>query len=1023
MVKLGSAVDFLKKGIYSPQTFQDQVQRAGLQGKLDAVKNLGQTLFGSRGGGEVYSGSMQQSTVLQGLPKGTKLPTSTEVLGDAGLSLDSFRINQPPLQGAPLSAPSRNLEFNMALNKSPAGGFAGDSNAGVGGRVLGVDSATRAMGYKYQPPSQTGLPWPVAADPKTGEMLTLKGKPLPPLVGPSFPTSDVPAPVRGGVGSGESGVGSGQPKAQSPFKQGFETSTGTAASPQKQMFFKRTPEQTQGMGIVDRLKFAAGRAAGDIASDASRGQYWRYNHPLAIAGSAFERLAGGNKVGGALAGFAGIQALGQTSNQFDLMNPGQAFRPKGFSAAYPVSDSDKTQIASGPLGYAKELIGRYVFGRNGNLLPYEQFSKERPDVKQEDYQRYSQYLKGGGANGPMPAGTIDVGGFGVLKGNINGINGPEARLAGFSVTPLGAAAGTATATGVASIFNKGLRGTALKGLGAVGAGLDYSNRLREGQSPLQAAKGTGVSTTAALVGGQYGATLGARFGPVGAVAGGLVGGAVGAIGGDTAIQAVDAQAQKIRDVQASGKADPVSNFLAQTPIGQLAMKSLPGGQNSQAPAQADGDRAMSTATDQLLKASAKYKLVKQADGSFKSVVNDTGTAVRGEVQKIDDGDTYKVRTYNPQTQQFESNNVRLQGADTRETADHASTGAFQNHMIDKQKRDQGFADNNAVFAQGEKDKQAAEKLVPVGSVPYFQGTNTAAHDRPARDVATESGARDVGETLVKQGNAVVYPTPGSSADKKAGGGGRGGNPDALKLAQLRDGKGGQGDRNNQSKLQNTDLQNQGRLQNTDLSGRYKLANTGLQNQGRLQNTDLQGRYKIANTQEVNKGRLQNTDLSGRYKLANTGLQNQGKLQVADLTSGRKLQGQVYTADSKLQGTAYTADQKLRGTAYTADRKVNQEGVKQSGQANVADIKAGATLGAAKSAADAKVAVAGIGLQGTQYKADATVKVADVNRQAKTDVEDTKALSAINTGVMKAGAALMQSDEKTRVARLKQLGVY
>ena len=1018
MVKLGALVDNVKKGFWTPDQFRAEVQRSGLQSKFDSVKQLGQTLFGSRGGGEVYSGTMQQGARLSGNnPQAVKLPQSTEVLGEAGLSLDSFRINQPPRVGAPASAPSRNLEFNIALNKAPAGGFAGDSGSAK------LSPMTKALGYEIKGPSQTGLPWQVAADPKTGEMLTLQGKPLPPLVGPSFPTNpDTPAPVQ--VGQRAEGR-----RQKGAFKEGFAVSAGTEAT-QKQSFFKRTPEQTAGMGLGDRLKFAAGRAAGDIASDASRNQYWRYNHPLAVAGAGFEKLAGGNKVGGAAASFAGIQALGQTSNQFDLLNPGQAFRPKGMSAAYPVSDTDKTKIAPGVGGYAKELLGRYVFGRNGNLLPFDQFSKERPDVNQADYKRYSQYLKGGGANGPMPAGTIDVGGFGVLKANANGINGPEARLAGFSVTPLGAAAGTATATGVASIWNKGLRGPAMKGLGVVGTALDFSNRRREGQGVEQAAKQTAVSSSAALATGQYGAVLGARLGPVGAVAGAIVGGVVGGVAGDSAVKAVDAKAEQIRAVQASGKADPISKFLAATPIGRLAMRALPGRKEAEKPA---ADQAMSNATDRLLKASANFKLVKQKDGSVKSVPNDTGSNVRGEVVKVSDGDSYELRTYDPKTKQFQTNNTRLAGADTRETADHDSdpSAGFFNRMIGKQIKDQGFADKNAVFAQGEKDKQAAAKLLPVGSMAYQTATGDSTHGRPVADVSSEGG-KDVAAKLIESGNAQKF-----EKDKK------GGISDATreKIAQMQYGKAGQGDRKitSQEKIATE-------------GNKTKLAGIKLQNDGRLQNTDLDGRYKIANTQEQNKGKLQNTDLEGRYKIAGIGLQNQGKLQVADLTSGRRLQGTTYTADRKLQGTVYTADTKLQGTTYTADRKLQgdaykadrgyagkldsakitgglkiaQEGVKQSGAANVATIRAGGQVGAARANADGKAYGADRVLEGTRYKADATVRVAAIKSseaESKATSEGSKALASYMSNMNRDRARAESDSEKNRVAKLRSLGVY
>ena len=839
-VKLGASVDYMKKGLIGPGTFVDRVNQMGAGNLLEATKNLGQTLYGNRGGGNIYSTTLGMDIRLPGK-------------GDS-----------------PTPYPAS----------------------------FSLDPTTKQLGYKLKTPDQTGLPFPVGADPQTGEMVTLKGKPLPPMV-------ETPA-------GNSYQLGATAPKKTSPFLQGFETSTGTAQTGTKS-FLQPTRDLTQGMNLGDRAKFVAGRLAGDVASDATRINWWANNHPLAMARKGFTAIAGGNKVAGSLAAFTGIQAFGQASNQFDLTNPGQAFRPKGFAAAYPVNEQDKRQVGN-PI---RELVGRYIGGRNGNLLPYEQFKQERPDVSREDYEHYSQYLKGGGTK-PMPAGDIDVGGLGIIKATSHGINGPEVRLAGFSATPLGVGAGTATAVGTASLFNPKLRGPALKGLGVVGAGLDFQNQLQQGKSVPTAASRTGFTTATAVQGATYGAALGARGGPVGAVIGGLAGGLAGGIGGNAAIDAVDSKAQEIRQKAETGKGDPISNFLAKTPIGKVAIALLPGGKsekfnpieggNSQPQQQSfssEGERVEQAGKDKLLEASAKFKLQRQPDGSIKSVPNTDGSNVRGEITKVNDGDSYEIRTYNPKTKQFETKNTRLASADTRETADHASGNGFVNHMIDKQKRDQGFADDNAVFAQGEKDKQAAAKLLPVGSVTYVKPTGDTTHDRPVADVASESGGKDVAQTLIGQGNAVAF-------EKKSGGGG-GGQSDASreKVANLQYGEKGSVDRTNdsreriatqgnQTKLANTQLQNQGRLENTDLSGRYKVATA-----------DTQGRWKYATSTDTAK-----INVGGKIAVAQIGFQgkalqygpggsvdrtNVSKEKIADVTTARKLQGVDLTSGRKLQG--------------------------------------------------------------------------------------------------------------------------
>jgi len=1080
LVKLGSMLDFMKKGIYSREVFQSEVQRAGLQPQLQRIRGIGDTLFNNRGGGAVYSGTMQQSAQMKGSPRNLPpSPSSTQVLGEAGFTTDSFAVNQPSRTGQPPQyALTRDLQINMGLAKGQ--GFAGDSNVSSGlSRPPGLDSATKAMGYKLQTPQQTGLPWNVAADPKTGEMLTLKGKPLPPLVGPSFPTHQhTPAPV----------PASSSAKAQSFFQQGFTASVGTADNTQPQSFFQRTPELTEGMNLRQRMQFAIGRLGGDLASDASRQKYWRWNNVYAIAHGVGGKVAGESKVGAALAGTAAVYALGQAGGQFDLTNPGQAFRPKGFSAAFPVNDADKRQTDNGLGGLfgAKELVGRYVIGRSGNLLPYEQFKQERPGVSKEQYDYYAQYLKGGGGRGAMPESSFDVGGLGLVKGTAKGINGPEVRLGGISVNTPAAVASVGATTAVGAVFNPQIRPFAGKALGSALSGYDFYQRLQKGESASQAALGTAIG----IEGGFKGGLLGAKLAPNNPIAKGIglvIGGGLGAIGASSAFDAITNIGKDARIAEAArrevaiqkggigGFAASVAKFTSD-PVGYIK-EGLQGGKGTIAN-KAAGDQAMSTATDQLLKASANYKLQRQPDGSVKSVTNDTGTNVRGEVQKIDDGDTYKIRVFNKDTREYETQNVRLQGADTRETADHGNKPGFTNHMIGKQIKDQGYADAGAVFAQGEKDKQAAERLIPVGSAVYLNGTETAKHNRPARDVGTETGAKDVAGKLIESDHAKKYEKPASSgksdetsarvarlqygaaappeqraaalakqmkataerdrayADPNVSAEARSGKDQAMKDATeaYTAAQGGQGDRNLESKERQTTQTNQTKLQNTDLQGRYKIANTQESNQGRLENTDLQGRYKIANTQEQNKGRLQHTDLTGRYKLANTGLQNQGKLQVADLTSGRKLQGDVYKANvgytGKVDSATINADGKVRTAGVTGGYKVAQEGVKQSGAANVAGIKAGATLGAAGLAAGAKVDSAKIALQGTAYKADATVKVASIKSssvtdaaQAKAESEGSKAAASFAANLNKSTANSMATEDKARIARYRSLGIY
>ncbi|MEB3319796.1 MAG: hypothetical protein VKI63_02510 [Cyanobium sp.] len=92
---------------------------------------------------------------------------------------------------------------------------------------------------------------------------------------------------------------------------------------------------------------------------------------------------------------------------------GQFGRQAGFSAASP-SAEDPT-IASDPLS---ETLSRVFLGRSGNLLPYDEFIQERPDVTRGEYEAYKAYLHGN----KMP-----------IKATLDGINGPEISFIGKSV--------------------------------------------------------------------------------------------------------------------------------------------------------------------------------------------------------------------------------------------------------------------------------------------------------------------------------------------------------------------------------------------------------------------------------------------------------------------------------------------------------------------------------------------------------------------------------------------------------------
>ena len=59
---------------------------------------------------------------------------------------------------------------------------------------------------------------------------------------------------------------------------------------------------------------------------------------------------------------------------------------EGYKAALP-SEEDPTKTQN----VLAEVATKYFLGRTGDLLPYDEFVKVRPDVSKDEYQRYKAY--------------------------------------------------------------------------------------------------------------------------------------------------------------------------------------------------------------------------------------------------------------------------------------------------------------------------------------------------------------------------------------------------------------------------------------------------------------------------------------------------------------------------------------------------------------------------------------------------------------------------------------------------------
>jgi hypothetical protein len=122
---------------------------------------------------------------------------------------------------------------------------------------------------------------------------------------------------------------------------------------------------------------------------------------------------------GAPVGFAINQGMG-------LMTPFGGYQ--GYEAAVPnAADPSKTDNA------VLEVASKYILGRTGNLLDWDEFKKVRPDVSKGEYNAYKafKYNKAIDMN-PFDDGNISLPG-GVLRGTTDGIHGAELQFLGRSL--------------------------------------------------------------------------------------------------------------------------------------------------------------------------------------------------------------------------------------------------------------------------------------------------------------------------------------------------------------------------------------------------------------------------------------------------------------------------------------------------------------------------------------------------------------------------------------------------------------
>jgi hypothetical protein len=122
---------------------------------------------------------------------------------------------------------------------------------------------------------------------------------------------------------------------------------------------------------------------------------------------------------GAPVGFAVNSGMG-------LMTPFGGY--EGYEAALPsAEDPSKTDNA------VLEVASKYILGRTGNLLDYDEFKKVRPDVSKGEYNAYKafKYDKAIDMN-PFDDGNFSLPG-GIARGTTDGIHGSEIQFLGRSL--------------------------------------------------------------------------------------------------------------------------------------------------------------------------------------------------------------------------------------------------------------------------------------------------------------------------------------------------------------------------------------------------------------------------------------------------------------------------------------------------------------------------------------------------------------------------------------------------------------
>ena len=219
----------------------------------------------------------------------------------------------------------------------------------------------------------------------------------------------------------------------------------------------------------------AARLLTDVGNDSTRRFYWRYNHPLAIADKILENAIGEKAAQAmtptqrALVNLGAVVPAAASMGVYDIMNPGEQFRPKGYTQEYSALGADDRRESVQP---GQELFDRFFLQRQGDPLKYATAKAEIPELTPERYGNYMSFRY-------QDKGLL---GLGLVKGTSENLQGvPEARILNVpvSVPTVTAIAGGATALRYAGKAGAKPGMMALAGLAGSTAGAAAGNLVNE----------------------------------------------------------------------------------------------------------------------------------------------------------------------------------------------------------------------------------------------------------------------------------------------------------------------------------------------------------------------------------------------------------------------------------------------------------------------------------------------------------------------------------------------------------------